>query len=323
MVKVNQKIFVQIASYRDPELQPTLDDLYEKAKYPDKINVGICLQVMQDDGADCRVSDTDAYPGEIRIKEVNARESRGACWARVQTQALWDDEAYILQIDSHMRFMENWDETIVKTLSECPSDKAVLSCYPPGYSIEDNGQVKLDKRNKFWGIVASRFDSKGILLLKNRRSHRSVAFPNAVAPRPIPGGFVGGCFLFSTSDFIAQFPYDPYLYFFGEEISLSARIYTKGWDIFYPHLPIMFHKWERERPIHWEDNKYSSPFLNKISKQRVKFLLGTIDQATHEIIKDLDKYGLGTVRTLEEYQEYIGVNFKTLEILPRARELKL
>ena len=34
-------IFVQIASYRDPELQWTLKDLFEKAKRPENIFVGI------------------------------------------------------------------------------------------------------------------------------------------------------------------------------------------------------------------------------------------------------------------------------------------
>ena len=38
-------IFVNIASFRDPELSPTLRDLFAKATYPERIAVGICLQV--------------------------------------------------------------------------------------------------------------------------------------------------------------------------------------------------------------------------------------------------------------------------------------
>lgn len=36
-------IFVQIASYRDSELQWTLKDLFEKAKRPENIFVGIYI----------------------------------------------------------------------------------------------------------------------------------------------------------------------------------------------------------------------------------------------------------------------------------------
>ena len=38
------KIFVQIASYRDPELIPTIQDCIEKAKYPEDLTFGICWQ---------------------------------------------------------------------------------------------------------------------------------------------------------------------------------------------------------------------------------------------------------------------------------------
>ena len=44
--RVNKKdtIFVQIASYRDPQLLPTLKDMLDKAKYPDNLRIGISWQ---------------------------------------------------------------------------------------------------------------------------------------------------------------------------------------------------------------------------------------------------------------------------------------
>ena len=48
-----------------------------------------------------------------------------------------------------------------------------------------------------------------------------------------------------------EVPYDvhlPYL-FFGEEISMLARMWTRGWDLFAPPEPLVFHMWARaERP---------------------------------------------------------------------------
>ena len=45
----NQTIFVNIASYRDPELLPTLKDCIAQAKYPERLRFGICWQRHKDD----------------------------------------------------------------------------------------------------------------------------------------------------------------------------------------------------------------------------------------------------------------------------------
>ena len=38
------RIFVQIASYRDPQCGPTIRDLLAKADHPEQLSFGICLQ---------------------------------------------------------------------------------------------------------------------------------------------------------------------------------------------------------------------------------------------------------------------------------------
>ncbi len=43
------------------------------------------------------------------------------------------DQEYYLQIDSHMRFLQDWDELLIQQLNSCPSQKPVLSTYPAGY----------------------------------------------------------------------------------------------------------------------------------------------------------------------------------------------
>ena len=46
------KIFVQIASYRDPQLVPTIKDMLANAKKPNNIVLGIARQYSEDDGFD-------------------------------------------------------------------------------------------------------------------------------------------------------------------------------------------------------------------------------------------------------------------------------
>ena len=47
--KQNDLIFVSIASYRDPELLPTLRDMFAKAKHPDLLRVGLCWQKTEEE----------------------------------------------------------------------------------------------------------------------------------------------------------------------------------------------------------------------------------------------------------------------------------
>ena len=45
----------------------------------------------------------------MRVVETDYKQSRGACWARHEAQKLYNGEDYVLQLDSHMRFVQGWD----------------------------------------------------------------------------------------------------------------------------------------------------------------------------------------------------------------------
>src|SRR6056300_851596 len=100
-------IFVQIASYRDPELVKTLDDLFTQADNPDELHVCIAWQNSPEDEWD----NLDKYKEDERltILDIPYRESKGACWARNQIQQHYKGEDYTLQLDSHHRFVKGWD----------------------------------------------------------------------------------------------------------------------------------------------------------------------------------------------------------------------
>jgi hypothetical protein len=99
------KIFVQIASYRDPELLPTIKDCLDKAKYPENLTFGICWQRDEHESLG-EFKDDDRF----QIIDVPWHESKGLCWARSLIQKLWNGEKYTMQLDSHHRFAQNWDE---------------------------------------------------------------------------------------------------------------------------------------------------------------------------------------------------------------------
>lgn len=114
---------------------------------------------------------------------------------------------------------------------------------------------------------------------------------------------------------VRKVPYDPYLYFFGEEISLAARLYTHGFNVYIPNIPIMWHKYNtnNDKPVHWTDHT-SHNELDNLSRARIQHLFSIKPSFDKDVTKDILKYNLGTVRSLRSYQVYSGFYFKTTTI---------
>jgi len=118
------KIFIQIASYRDPQLVPTIKSALENAKKPKNLVFGIARQYHPEDGFD----NLDEYKDDKRFRILNIphEESKGVCWARHQVQQLYSGETYTMQIDSHMRFEKNWDDEFIKMIKQLQKDGQVM-----------------------------------------------------------------------------------------------------------------------------------------------------------------------------------------------------
>jgi hypothetical protein len=129
---------------------------------------------------------------------------------------------------------------------------------------------------------------------------------------------ISGHFYFVDSKFIKEVPYDPDIYFGGytEETTMSVRAWTSGYDFFSPYRPYIWHEYTRQgRPKHWDDHGLKSE-TNKTSGERDVFARQKtrqlFDQEDNGI--DLTGFGLGTVRTLREYELFTGIDFKKQRI---------
>ena len=59
------KIFIQIASYRDPQLRPTIEDMIKNAKKPENLVIGVARQFKEDD----RFDDLSDYLDDVGADE--------------------------------------------------------------------------------------------------------------------------------------------------------------------------------------------------------------------------------------------------------------
>jgi len=290
-------IFVSIASYRDPDCQTTVGDLFAKATFPERIVIGVCLQIVRGEDADCLVE--SERPEQLRIIEVPASESRGACWARSRVQSLWRGEDYFFQVDSHMRFVVGWDERLISMLAACPGLKPVLSTYPLAFTPPDTFA-----HDKLVTIRPKGFDQDGVLAQNSSLSTLNITEALQLSP------FISAGMLFTLGRVVEKVPYDPHLYFTGEEITLGVRLWTHGWDIYRPNQVIAYHNYTKqpERPRHWADQTDWGQ-LGKRSRQRICHLLEVEATTDPGCLIDIERYGLGSARTLAAYETFSELDF--------------
>jgi len=300
-------IFVSIASYRDDVCPDTLSSLYEMANKPENIFVGICQQNKEaSDDKDC-LSDNFKYKDNVRIKRIPHTEAKGPTYARYICSTLYKNEEYYLQIDSHSKFVKDWDIKCISMINEIKenklSQKPVLSHYPKEITEHKNHK----ENDTFLPRICKPFFNTRDMISFMGSEVLDTKGTYYITP------FIAGGMMFCESYFLKELPYDPNLpyIFVGEEILHSIRYYTNGWDIFTPKENIVFHEYTRaEKPKIWTDNPYYSDMeaFNKI-----RYIIGLDDndsKLTTEMKIDIDKYSLGKTRTLQEYYELTGIDIK-------------
>jgi glycosyltransferase involved in cell wall biosynthesis len=294
------KIFIQIASYRDPELIPTLNSCIENSKYPENLVFSIARQFHPDDKFD----DLSEFDNDERFKVINIphEESKGVCWARNLTQQQYDGEEYTLQIDSHMRFEKDWDETLigmVKQLQEIGIPKPLLTSYVPSYnpSNDPDGRVRVP-----WRMAFDKFIPEGAVFF----------LPETIPDweeieMPVPSRFYSAHFCFTLGEFSNEVQHNPEYYFHGEEISIGVRAFTHGYDLFHPHRVVVWHEYTRNgRTKQWDDDKewYKKNESSHLTNRKL-FAMDGLAQEGHE-----GPYGFGNVRSLRDYEIYSGLLFE-------------
>lgn len=297
------KIFIQIASYRDPQLVPTIEDMIAKAKNPENLVFGLCWQYDETEPVDM----FDENP-QFRVSKHHYSESQGLGWARHITNTLYDDEEFTLQIDSHHRFVQDWDVIVLEDFNQALmiSDKPIITTYCTPFDPTQDEST--------WNPVPclmSQYEFSNDKLLMSMpwfiRDYKE-------KKKVIRSRTLSGHFYFTYGKFVTEVAYDPDIYFGGytEETTLSLRAFTNGYDFFSPYRMVMWHEYTRNyRPKHWDDHGKESQ-TKKTSGERDIFARNKTRQlfGTQEYGIDMGQYGLGSVRSLHEYEVYGGFDFK-------------
>ena len=292
------KIFIQVASYRDPQLIPTIESALENAKHPENLVFGIARQYHPDNKFD----NLSKYENDerFRILDIFYLDAKGACWARNQIQQLYKDEEYTLQIDSHMRFERDWDIEMIKMVTDLQEKgykKPLLTGYVSSFDPDNDPNARVREP---WRMVFDRFIPEGAVFF----------LPETIPgwqnlTEPVTARFYSAHYCFTLGQFAKEVQHDPEYYFHGEEISIAARAYTWGYDLFHPHKVLIWHEYTRKgRTKQWDDDKKWVD-KNNLSHKKNRALFGMDGEES----MDFGIYGFGTERTLRDYEKYSGLLF--------------
>ncbi len=287
-------IFISIASYRDPDLINTVRNCYEQAY--DKDGLFFCV-VSQADFEEH--PDLSFVPeNQIRYIRIPWQKSLGACWAReIATRRI--EKEYFLQIDSHSRFVKNWDSLVIKKYNQCEKywGEMVFTHHPNGFERTGGKDIynqKIQEKPNFSTAVWS----------EEARMLQPVWYFTEPSEYGYESFYVCANSFFCKTKIIEDVPYDKDLYFMGEEPSLTIRLYTRNIRVINPPMNYMFHMYNPDakkvkRRLHWEDNQ-SWFDMNKKSYERLaKIMTGDMS---------LGIYGVGSIKKYQEFKEKIGVD---------------
>jgi len=312
-----ERILIHLPAYREPELIPTIKSALENAEFPERLVFGICRQYNPEDKFD----DLSEFKNDKRVKvyDMLYTEAKGLPYARaIINEQILTDEEFVLQLDSHHRFDKNWDSTLINWHYDLKNEgyNPLICGYLPYYDPYNDPQKRVMEP---WLSEAASFYPHGTIFI------RPTGIPNwKELTKPFPARFLSGHFSFGTNKWAKEIRHDPDIYFSGEELNLTIRSFTHGYDLFHPNKVVIWHatmREERSGMLVWDDqNKRGDDMWwrqQDIGRSKIRQLLRVEDNGF-----DLTGYDIGTVRSIRDYEKYAGIHFQKKSFQKYTRDNK-
>lgn len=287
-------IFIQISAYRDRELARTIKDARAKASGQYQLVFGVHEVIAEGDSV--------ADLGDAKVLTSVAPENLGVNAGRCLANSLYDGEDYYFQIDSHMRFVENWDSKAVAGIKRYQAlgiAKPLMTMYPGNFWYED-GVEKFDSIENYTPTFVL-FDEKP-------EQFASSLIPSQTArPTSIACAYtysVSAANIFTLGEF-ANVPRDTRIMFWGEEILTAATAFCHGFDLVVPTEPLVWHLYHSGQTYEatgrhhaWQD--YPAEWQALVTASN-----GALEESL---------FAVDSVRTLKEFEDFAGLDFTTRQL---------
>jgi hypothetical protein len=234
---MNEKIFINIASFKDPSLIITIKSAILHAKYPENLVFGIGAQYYDDD-----FPNFDIPNAQIKVIKYNPDTAPGVVKVRYEISKLLTDEKYFFMIDSHVLFLPNWDvqakEYLEKARGLSGHDRV---CISGSEDMHKDAETDSDQIKSFFYSfqfdeeVAAMIDhelgktkrlKRGGFYLERYLNKTEIFDDLQLHPQIICNNF------FTYSDYLEDVGLDSQSQFLHEEPYLSWKTHISGWDLY-------------------------------------------------------------------------------------------
>lgn len=290
MKNSQDKIFISLAAYRDPDLINTV-----KSFYYNSINKeNLFFSLVSHEGPETNFDFSFIPDAQIFYQKIDYRLADGACSGRHLANSLLSNKyKYFLHTDSHSRAKVGWDIMLINEYIKCSSKwglEYIFTKYPHGFLIDwdenGNGVDKINLDIESLNKAVPEWDEEEHIYLLKWKELEDIEFGDKVY------GFCAN-FAFGSSNAFIKTPYDPYLYFLGEEISLGVRLSSKGINLVAPAINAIYTNYDRENGrrggFHWSDNKLWS-LRDRSARIRIMELFQGKDLGIYGLQDDMENY---------------------------------
>lgn len=319
-------IFISIASYRDSRCVKTVQSAIRNARFPYRLYFGVCVQE--------NVAIDDTFPDpclwlhgnhqmhdHILIERVRHTDAKGPTYARYVCSTLYRGQDLFLQIDSHMEFVSDWDVHLVHQYNICAEmsghHRVIISHYPPSCMTPEVvcGAVTVK-------MCLGHLEDPGIPSFHSEQCNGT--------SHPTTSWYIACGFMLAPGSFVNEVPYDPGLecMFWGEEVLLSARAWTSGYDIYNPAFALCVHQYTRVNSPNVVYDQVHAGTINewtRVQRESVYRAMRTLNimlPPNVPIVKP-SGYGMGNTRTLNDYMRLSGVGtLVQMDVTNRATRVR-
>lgn len=310
-------IFIAMPTMHDTEFEITINDAYRKASNPSDINFGIRSLYSDPREVDKLNNMKNKYGKRIRgygdvITDENRLDKIGTGHARKAVSDMYMGEDYILSIDSHTLFIQDWDKILIEMYEEASqltnNSKTIITAYPSKYKYVEKGIRKFVQDNMLYPYIGWEkywtYEEFPFL----RRPLWQACLPYMVFPlegrseKYLPSGKFSYNFSFSKEMFLYE--EDTEIVIMEEDICKTFKLLNDGWDLVHPNInkPIVGHLYLTEISVLGGGRASYTDFLGAVESGKAE-------------LKELENFNRyyhnpELLQTIEKYEKWMNIDFK-------------
>jgi hypothetical protein len=307
-------IFIAIPCFGDdPELIPTIKSCIKNANNPNEIFLGV--SIIGDEEHYKKTINEFRNNQNIKICFNEYENNIGIGIGRKLPMNFYNNEDYILQIDSHSRLIKGWDEYLVKkhkyAVGQLKNDKLILTATPAHYTYQKNKQGQYEESFIRQNLGYTYWVEKNKWRCDGKFPTWSHLFPweiskqlevRLLSEEILPSTKVCAAFIFGNKLFAENRGLDETVLFWEEEIAQTCELLDSGFTFVYPgQLPVISHLYTDDI-IDGIGNRKS---LQYVYETYNKNLIVEINQKMLSYMENKDNQD-----KLKKFQEYANFYFE-------------